>query len=158
MQVLGPVCDPASTRQAQRLGGAIAIGRPFGAGRRRITTLLNNLQTHDKTFGIGRCVSAAARAWRWVSNVSPDPRSGKAAPERYLGAVSECRCSTDDWSGVEITEQSQDLDVQPDQGDGQAERDTQAAFDGARRTDEPVGESKSSREAERGDADADQRR
>ena len=34
-------------------GGAIAIGHPFGmTGARITTTLLNNLQTHDKTFGI----------------------------------------------------------------------------------------------------------
>ncbi|MFT4199180.1 acetyl-CoA C-acetyltransferase [Gordonia sp. (in: high G+C Gram-positive bacteria)] len=34
-------------------GGAIAIGHPFGmTGARITTTLLNNLQTHDKTFGV----------------------------------------------------------------------------------------------------------
>ena len=34
-------------------GGAIAIGHPFGmTGARITTTLLNNLQTHDGTFGI----------------------------------------------------------------------------------------------------------
>ncbi|MCV7065848.1 acetyl-CoA C-acetyltransferase [Mycolicibacterium farcinogenes] len=34
-------------------GGAIALGHPFGMTGARITaTLLNNLQTHDKTFGI----------------------------------------------------------------------------------------------------------
>ncbi|QKT06604.1 acetyl-CoA C-acetyltransferase [Gordonia sp. X0973] len=34
-------------------GGAIALGHPFGmTGARITTTLLNNLQTHDKTFGI----------------------------------------------------------------------------------------------------------
>ncbi|MBD0020499.1 acetyl-CoA C-acetyltransferase [Gordonia pseudamarae] len=34
-------------------GGAIAIGHPFGmTGARITTTLLNNLRTHDKTFGI----------------------------------------------------------------------------------------------------------
>ncbi|OBJ00927.1 acetyl-CoA C-acetyltransferase [Mycobacterium sp. 1465703.0] len=34
-------------------GGAIALGHPFGmTGARIATTLLNNLQTHDKTFGV----------------------------------------------------------------------------------------------------------
>ena len=34
-------------------GGAIALGHPFGmTGARITTTLLNNLQTRDKTFGI----------------------------------------------------------------------------------------------------------
>jgi acetyl-CoA C-acetyltransferase len=34
-------------------GGAIALGHPFGmTGARIAATLLNNLQTHDKTFGI----------------------------------------------------------------------------------------------------------
>ncbi|MGL4306463.1 MAG: acetyl-CoA C-acetyltransferase [Mycobacteriaceae bacterium] len=34
-------------------GGAIALGHPFGmTGARITTTLLNNLRTHDKTFGV----------------------------------------------------------------------------------------------------------
>jgi acetyl-CoA C-acetyltransferase len=34
-------------------GGAIALGHPFGmTGARIATTLLNNLQTHDKTYGL----------------------------------------------------------------------------------------------------------
>ena len=34
-------------------GGAIAIGHPFGmTGARITTTLVNSLQTHDKTFGL----------------------------------------------------------------------------------------------------------
>ncbi|WP_213571429.1 acetyl-CoA C-acetyltransferase [Rhodococcus sp. USK13] len=34
-------------------GGAIAVGHPFGmTGARITTTLLNNLTTHDKTFGV----------------------------------------------------------------------------------------------------------
>ncbi|HET9876219.1 MAG TPA: acetyl-CoA C-acetyltransferase [Mycobacterium sp.] len=34
-------------------GGAIALGHPFGmTGARIAATLLNNLQTHDKTFGV----------------------------------------------------------------------------------------------------------
>ncbi len=34
-------------------GGAIALGHPFGmTGARIAATLLNNLQTHDKTFGL----------------------------------------------------------------------------------------------------------
>ena len=34
-------------------GGAIALGHPFGmTGARIATTLLNNLKTHDKTFGL----------------------------------------------------------------------------------------------------------
>ena len=39
-------------------GGAIALGHPFGMTGARITaTLLNNLTTYDKTFGLEtRCV------------------------------------------------------------------------------------------------------
>jgi acetyl-CoA C-acetyltransferase len=34
-------------------GGAIAVGHPFGMTGARITgTLINNLQTYDKTFGV----------------------------------------------------------------------------------------------------------
>ncbi|HWB67693.1 MAG TPA: acetyl-CoA C-acetyltransferase [Mycobacteriales bacterium] len=34
-------------------GGAIALGHPFGmTGARILTTLINSLQTHDKTFGL----------------------------------------------------------------------------------------------------------
>jgi acetyl-CoA C-acetyltransferase len=34
-------------------GGAIALGHPFGmTGARIAATLLNNLQTYDKTFGV----------------------------------------------------------------------------------------------------------
>ncbi|GAB4588858.1 hypothetical protein Ntsu_66900 [Nocardia sp. IFM 10818] len=34
-------------------GGAIALGHPFGMTGARITaTLINNLQTHDKQFGL----------------------------------------------------------------------------------------------------------
>ncbi|MBN9209756.1 MAG: hypothetical protein J0H96_14035, partial [Microbacterium ginsengisoli] len=34
-------------------GGAIALGHPFGmTGARIATTLINNLQTHDKQFGV----------------------------------------------------------------------------------------------------------
>jgi len=34
-------------------GGAIAVGHPFGmTGARITTTLINSLQTHDKTWGI----------------------------------------------------------------------------------------------------------
>jgi acetyl-CoA C-acetyltransferase len=34
-------------------GGAIALGHPFGmTGARIATTLLNNLTTYDKTFGL----------------------------------------------------------------------------------------------------------
>jgi acetyl-CoA C-acetyltransferase len=34
-------------------GGAIALGHPFGmTGARIATTLINNLQTQDKTFGL----------------------------------------------------------------------------------------------------------
>ena len=34
-------------------GGAIALGHPFGmTGARITTTLLNNLQTYDKTYGL----------------------------------------------------------------------------------------------------------
>ena len=34
-------------------GGSIAVGHPFGMTGARITgTLINNLQTYDKTFGV----------------------------------------------------------------------------------------------------------
>jgi acetyl-CoA C-acetyltransferase len=45
-------------------GGAIALGHPFGmTGARIMTTLIHGLQEEDKTFGLERCASAAARAW-----------------------------------------------------------------------------------------------
>ena len=52
-----PVCenigvDPFSDKLNPH-GGAIALGHPFGmTGARIMTTLLNDLQTEDKTFGI----------------------------------------------------------------------------------------------------------
>lgn len=50
-------------------GGAIAVGHPFGMTGARITgTLINGLQFHDKQFGLGRCASAAGRAWPWSSS------------------------------------------------------------------------------------------
>ena len=54
VQVLGfGPTNWASTDKLNVSGGAIAIGHPFGmTGARITTTLLNNLQTHDKTFGI----------------------------------------------------------------------------------------------------------
>ena len=46
-------------------GGAIALGHPFGmTGARIMTTLLNDLETLDGTYGSSRCVSPAAWAWR----------------------------------------------------------------------------------------------
>ena len=42
-----------TTSGAVASGGAIALGHPFGmTGARIATTLINNLQTHDKTFGL----------------------------------------------------------------------------------------------------------
>ena len=46
-------------------GGAIALGHPFGmTGARIMTTLLNDLETDDKTIGSRRCAWPAARATR----------------------------------------------------------------------------------------------
>jgi acetyl-CoA C-acetyltransferase len=54
-QVL-PVCDNTGIdveRQLNPHGGGIALGHPFGmTGARIMTTLLNDLQTLDKTFGL----------------------------------------------------------------------------------------------------------
>jgi acetyl-CoA C-acetyltransferase len=51
-----PVCDELGISIEDKLnphGGAIALGHPFGqTGARIMTTLLNDLQTLDKTFGI----------------------------------------------------------------------------------------------------------
>ena len=41
------------------LGGAIALGHPFGmTGARIMGTLLNGLETQDKTYGIERMCAA----------------------------------------------------------------------------------------------------
>ena len=54
-QVL-PICDEVGISIEDQLnphGGAIALGHPFGmTGARIMTTLINDLQTLDKTFGI----------------------------------------------------------------------------------------------------------
>ncbi|MDP9440980.1 MAG: acetyl-CoA C-acyltransferase, partial [Actinomycetota bacterium] len=54
-QVL-PVCDEVGISIEEQLnphGGAIALGHPFGmTGARIMTTLLNDLQTLDRTFGL----------------------------------------------------------------------------------------------------------
>lgn len=54
-QVL-PVCDITGIdieRQLNPHGGAIALGHPFGStGARIMTTLINDLETLDKTFGM----------------------------------------------------------------------------------------------------------
>ena len=54
-QVL-PICDELKISIEDQLnphGGAIALGHPFGqTGARIMTTLLNDLKTMDKTFGI----------------------------------------------------------------------------------------------------------
>jgi acetyl-CoA C-acetyltransferase len=54
-QVL-PVCDEVGINIENQLnphGGAIALGHPFGmTGARIMTTLINDLQTLDKTFGL----------------------------------------------------------------------------------------------------------
>jgi acetyl-CoA C-acetyltransferase len=51
-----PVCDELGISIEDQLnphGGAIALGHPFGmTGARIMTTLLNDLQTLDKTFGL----------------------------------------------------------------------------------------------------------
>src|SRR5579884_3654004 len=54
-QVL-PVCDELGISIEDQLnpnGGAIALGHPFGmTGARIMTTLINDLQTRDKTYGL----------------------------------------------------------------------------------------------------------
>ena len=54
VQVLGSAAELGIDHDKLNVsGGAIAIGHPFGmTGARITTTLLNNLQTHDGTFGI----------------------------------------------------------------------------------------------------------
>jgi len=51
-----PVCDEVGIDIETKLnpnGGAIALGHPFGmTGARIMTTLINDLQTFDKTFGL----------------------------------------------------------------------------------------------------------
>src|SRR5437764_4526395 len=51
-----PVCDEVGIDIDTKLnpnGGAIALGHPFGmTGARIMTTLINDLQTFDKTFGL----------------------------------------------------------------------------------------------------------
>ncbi|WP_132994032.1 acetyl-CoA C-acetyltransferase [Gordonia zhaorongruii] len=54
VQVLGSAAELGIDHDKLNVsGGAIALGHPFGmTGARITTTLLNNLQTHDKQFGI----------------------------------------------------------------------------------------------------------
>ncbi|SIR78415.1 acetyl-CoA C-acetyltransferase [Williamsia sterculiae] len=54
VQVLGSARELGIDEEKLNVsGGAIALGHPFGmTGARITTTLLNNLQTHDKTFGL----------------------------------------------------------------------------------------------------------
>lgn len=54
VQVLGSVREIGIDEDKLNVsGGAIALGHPFGMTGARITaTLLNNLQTHDKQFGV----------------------------------------------------------------------------------------------------------
>jgi acetyl-CoA C-acetyltransferase len=54
VQVLGSARDLGIDHDKLNIsGGAIAVGHPFGmTGARITTTLLNNLKTQDKTFGV----------------------------------------------------------------------------------------------------------
>jgi acetyl-CoA C-acetyltransferase len=54
VQVLGSARDLGIDHDKLNVsGGAIAVGHPFGmTGARITTTLLNNLKTQDKTFGV----------------------------------------------------------------------------------------------------------
>jgi acetyl-CoA C-acetyltransferase len=54
VQVLGAARELGMDEEKLNVsGGAIALGHPFGmTGARIATTLINNLQTHDKTFGL----------------------------------------------------------------------------------------------------------
>ena len=54
VQVLGSAAELGLDHDRLTVsGGAIALGHPFGmTGARITTTLINNLQTHDKTFGL----------------------------------------------------------------------------------------------------------
>ena len=54
--VRGQSCRPQALGIRDKLnvsGGAIAVGHPFGmTGARIMTTLIHNLQYHDKQFGV----------------------------------------------------------------------------------------------------------
>ena len=64
-QVL-PICRELGIDIESQLnphGGAIALGHPFGmTGARIMTTLLNDLQTLDKTYGIETMCAAGGMA------------------------------------------------------------------------------------------------
>jgi acetyl-CoA C-acetyltransferase len=68
-QVL-PVCRETGISIEDQLnphGGAIALGHPFGmTGARIMTTLINDLQTHDKTFGLETMCAAGGMAMAMV--------------------------------------------------------------------------------------------
>jgi acetyl-CoA C-acetyltransferase len=68
-QVL-PVCEETGIdieRQLNPHGGAIALGHPFGmTGARIMTTLINDLQTLDKTIGLETMCAAGGMAMATV--------------------------------------------------------------------------------------------
>src|SRR5690242_8888421 len=86
-----------------------------------------------------RASSDAGWGWRWPSTTTwtsraatpPRPRAGSRHGRSEPGTQQE-KGAHHRWAPflaielvvVEVTQQAQDLDVQPDQGDGQAEGDT----------------------------------
>jgi acetyl-CoA C-acetyltransferase len=68
-QVL-PVCDETGIDIGTQLnphGGAIALGHPFGStGARIMTTLINDLQSLDKTYGLETMCAAGGMAMAMV--------------------------------------------------------------------------------------------
>ena len=69
-------------------GGAIALGHPFGmTGARIMTTLLNGLETDDRTIGLETMCVPAARVRRcWWSGSANRCEPGRA-PARSCGSV-----------------------------------------------------------------------
>ena len=159
-------------------GGAIALGHPFGMTGARITaTLLNNLDHPGQDVrhrvdvrrrrpghGDGRgaahldwlltetAVNAATRPERHAH--CEQSRGEQEGPARHGAGPS---CGLAKLVVLEVTEQTQDLDVQPDQRDGQAERNAPRRLLGRSRTDHLIGGIEVEQEAERRQADAHQR-
>ena len=146
-------------------GGAIALGHPFGMTGARITaTLLNNLTTYDKTFGLetmcvgggqgmamvierlrvrSLCVHGAITPPCAQSRRTKKPGTSRAGLSRVRRLFA-----------LEVAEQPQDLDVQPDQRDGQAKGNAPCGLLRRTGTDHLVGLVEVEQEAERRDPNA----
>src|SRR5204862_8155761 len=68
-----------SDDQLNPFGGAIALGHPFGVrGARLRTTLLNDLETLDKTYGIeSMCVAGGMGQAMLVERLNSRARGGR---------------------------------------------------------------------------------